>query len=74
MPDPEPQAKPDQPPGQPDQHLTEEPPPPVATDLRTGTEVHPKVVAHHAAFLQGEPYDSPYPEPPPATKEEAPAQ
>jgi hypothetical protein len=50
MPDPEPdpKAEPKIPPP--------EPPPPVATDLRTGTEVHPDVVAHHAAFLQGEPY------------------
>ena len=43
--------------GQPDQEL---PPAPVALDLRTGTEVHPDVVVHHAAFLQGEPYSNPY--------------
>jgi hypothetical protein len=52
MPDPEQQDVPE--------------PTPLITDLRTGTEVDPKVVAHHAAFLQGAPYDSPYPEPPPA--------
>jgi hypothetical protein len=59
----------------PDQGLPEAPAVFQATDLRTGTEVDPAVVAHHAAFLQGEPYSNPYgssPEPeavlPEATK------
>lgn len=55
-----------QPKDTPDQSL---PPPPVATDLRTGTEVHPEVVAHHAAFLQGAPYDTPYGQVAPPTEE-----
>lgn len=62
---------------------TGEPEPlPLVTDLRTGTEVAPEVVAHYAAYLQGTPYDTPYEdippvdqppaEPPPTGKKEEP--
>jgi hypothetical protein len=40
-----------------------EPPPPVALDLRTGTEVHPDVVQHHQNWLAGAEYSEPYGEP-----------
>lgn len=48
----------------PEEKIAPETPSFPATDLRTGTEVDPAVVIHHAAFLQGASYNDPYPAPP----------